>query len=410
LKVLWVCKHIPFPMAAGDRVYSAELALAVARAGIELHVVGMADQPVPPAHAGGPGKPRWHPVEGPGRGTLGALASPLPLAAARFSPPALREKLKALYRELRPGAVVLDYYGSGWALDTLRAIGADVPLVYIAHNFEEQVAKDIAAGFKGSALRRAAVQWNSAKIGRLERRMVGAASLLVALTEKDRVDITRWCPQKPGLVLPPGFGGYRARSRTIDAGVPRRVVMLGSVRWIAKQINVAEFLAVADGIFHEHGIRFDIIGDVDEKLLAEWRPRVKATRFLGFVPDLAAELEAARLGLIIEAVGGGFKLKVLDYLFGRMPIAALEGSFEGLPPQALANIVTEKTAPDLMRTVLRLIDDFPTLNRMQEGCYAAVQDIFDWDADGRKLAAALQRLARRQPPLEPHAAHPAMEG
>ncbi|WP_395019658.1 glycosyltransferase [Dongia sp.] len=397
MSVLWVCKHIPYPMQAGDRVYSAELAQAVARAGVALDVVGMADGPVPAAHAADPRAPRWHPVAAPERGTLSALMSPLPLAAARFSPPALRAKLQALTRETKPEAVVLDYYGSGWALDSLRALGSKLPIVYVAHNFEEQVARDIAAGFKGSPARKLAVKLNAAKIGRLERRMVEACDLLVALTEKDRADILSWCPQKPGLVLPPGFGGYRAAARTIDAGVPRRVVMLGSVRWIAKQINVAEFLAVADGIFRENGIQFDIIGDVDEKFRAEWTPRLKATRFLGFVDDLAAELRNARLGLIIEAVGGGFKLKVLDYLFGRMPIAALEGSFEGLPPAALANIVTEKSARDLVGAVLRLIDDFPALNRMQAACYDAVQNVYDWDGNGRKFADALERLARGEP-------------
>lgn len=388
MKVLWVSRTIPFPMNAGDRIYSARLAVALAKAGVDLTVLGLADAE-PPAEAAGP---NWVPVRAAERSSVAALLRPLPIIVERASPPAMVAAFRQLLKELNPRAVVVDYLASGWILGEIRRLPDPPKLVYIAHNFEERLAVDIARGFSGSAVKKLLLKINAAKVRKLEHALVDEGALVVALTERDRKDLVPRDPDKPSLVLPPGFAGHRVPSRAIDASVPRRVVMLGSVRWIAKQINVEEFVNAADAKFHKAGITFDVIGDVDDEFRQRLAPRMKATRLRGFVDDLPKELAEARLGLIIEAVGGGFKLKILDYLFARMPVAALAGSFEGLPAAANANIEVKPTAAALADAVVRLIDDFDALNRMQNACFEAVKDAFDWDADGRKLAAAIRAL------------------
>jgi glycosyltransferase involved in cell wall biosynthesis len=299
---------------------------------------------------------------------------------------------RRLAQELEPEVVVVDNYAAGWVSKLFHAVPGKPALIYIAHNFEEKLAADIARGFTGTLPRRCALNLNARKIRTLERSLAAKSDLIVALTEHDRDELLVRHPGKPSLVLPPGFSGYRADCRVIDATVPRRVVMLGSVRWIAKQINVAEFLEAADVKFYDAGITFDIIGDVDEEFRAKWSPRLRSTRFLGFVDDLAAELANTRLGLIVEAVGGGFKLKILDYLFARVPVAALAGSFEGIPKAARDEILIRPTADRLADAVVAVIDDLPTLNRMQDRCFDAVRNQFNWESNGRALAEALRDL------------------
>lgn len=402
MTVLWVSRFIPVPMNAGDRVYSGRLATAVAEAGTDLTVLGIEDQELPKARTSG--GPNWRSVRCSERGTLSALLRPLPLVVERASPPPVAAAFHDAVRALKPSVVVIDNYASGWVLRELRRSTIAPALVYIAHNFEEKLAADIARGFSGSPAKRLALLLNAWKIRKLERELVRRADLVVALTEVDRAQLLARHPEKASLVLPPGFTGYRAESRVIDASVPRRIVMVGSVRWVAKQINVGEFLAVADQKFHDAGITLDIIGDVAEEFRATWTPRLKATRFLGFVDDLAQELAAARLGLVIEAVGGGFKLKILDYLFARIPVAALAGSFEGIPEAATRNIALQPRADALADEAIRLIDDLDALNRMQNACFDAVKDRFDWNVCGRALAASLSGLEGARHPG--HAAAP----
>lgn len=384
LRILWVIRTLPFPQTSGDRVYSAEFIRAAAAAGAEITVIGLATGTQPDFAAPGID---WIPVEASPRPSLAAAAMNLPLVAAKNSPPIFRQAFRKAMQARKPDLLVLDSYAAGWVLDE---IGADAPpLCYVAHNWEEQITRDIAREFHGSFPKRAFLQLNAARTRRLERRLVSRAGLIVALTGSDRDNLLRAAPARPAVLIPPGFVGASRAGRVIDAAVPRRVVMLGSVQWIAKQMNLAAFLRVADPAFSKAGITLDIVGDVAEEFRREWSPKVRATRFLGFADDINAVLDQTRLGLLIDAVGGGFKLKVLSYLQTRTPVAALTGSFEGIPDAVSRHFLVAADPEKLVAAIVATIDDTARLNAMQDAAFAAAQGQFDWPENGRRFVAAV---------------------
>jgi len=381
-----VIRTLPFPQISGDRVYSAQFIRAIAEAGADVTVIGLATG-TPPE----PGfeKISWIPVEAEPRSSLAAATMSLPLVAAKNSPPAFRQKFRETLKQVKPDLIVLDSYATGWVLDE---IGADAPkLVYVAHNWEEQITRDIAREFRGSPPKRVFLQLNAARTRRLERRMVSRAALVVALTDSDRRNLLQAAPGKPSILIPPGFTGPSRAARVIDAAVPRHLVMLGSVQWIAKQMNLAAFLRVADPAFAAAGVTLDIVGDVAAEFRQEWSPKVKATRFAGFADDVNAALDRARLGLLIDSLGGGFKLKVLSYLQTRTPVAALTGSFEGIPDAVARYFLVEPDAERLVASIIATIDDLPRLNAMHDAAAAATQGQFDWPENGRRFVAALPK-------------------
>src|SRR5690606_36241863 len=70
------------------------------------------------------------------------------------------------------------------------------------------------------------------------------------------------------------------------------------------------------------------------------RGGLKATRLGGRVDSIAPHLDQARMAVVAERLGGGFKLKVLDYVFNRPPVAALDGSVAGTPPTPNDRLLT----------------------------------------------------------------------
>lgn len=383
LRILWVIRTLPFPQTSGDRVYSAQFIRAVAEAGADVTVIGLATGT--PAEAGFD-QVNWVPVAAQPRSSLAAAAMSLPLVAAKHSPAAFRRAFRDALRQRKPDLVVLDSYAAGWVSDELGT-GAP-PLCYVAHNWEEQITRDIAREFRGPLPKRLFLKLNAARTRRLERRLVRRARLVVALTESDRGHLLRSAPEKAAVLIPPGFVGESRAGRVIDAATPRRVVMLGSVQWIAKQMNLAAFLGVADPAFAKAGIALDIVGDVAAEFQREWAPKVKATRFSGFVDDVNAVLDQARIGLLIDSLGGGFKLKVLSYLQARTPVAALRGSFEGIPDSVARHFLVEPDAERLVAAIIAAIDDLPRLNTMQDRALIAAQGQFDWPENGRRFVAA----------------------
>lgn len=390
-RILWVIRTLPFPQTSGDRVYSAQFIRAIADAGAAVTVIGLS--------TGTPPEPgfeqiAWIPVEAEARSSLAAAAMALPLVAAKNSPAAFREKFRATLREVQPDLIVLDSYAAGWVLDE---IGTDAPkLVYVAHNWEEQITRDIAREFQGALPKRVFLRLNAARTRRLERRLVARAALVVALTDSDRRNLLQAAPGQSSILIPPGFTGPSRAGRVIDAAVPRHLVMLGSVQWIAKQMNLAAFLRVADPAFAAAGITLDIVGDVAAEFRQEWSRKIKATRFTGFADDVNAALDRARMGLLIDSLGGGFKLKVLSYLQTRTPVAALSGSFEGIPDEVARNFLVAPDAERLVAAIIAAVDDLPRLNAMQDAAAAAAQGRFDWPENGRRFVAALPRSDRVQ--------------
>ena len=397
LSILWLGRIFPLPLNAGDRVYSAGLVGAVARAGARVVFLGLSN-PDEPMGALTDLEPmvQWRLVPGAPRNRFLTLLSTLPMVGARF---ATKQYRKEIARELatnRYDVVVIDQYGMGWALFEVQRRALRTPvIVHLAHNFETEVTAEIARNFSGDALRRLLLFQNARKTRLLEQRLARHCSLLVALTEQDSAAFAAINPILPKLVLPPGYCGPRQRKRTVDNTVPRRAIIVGSFSWIAKQMNLQRFLEVASTPFTRHGLELHVVGFVPDPLVSRLRARFPWVVFRGFVDDLNREFQKARVALVPEETGGGFKLKILDYIFGRVPIAAIESALKGIPERLKPEFLVAEDLSTLVSKIIETIDDTERLNLMQTRAFELAEDVFNWDVNGRRF---LEELKHRRAP------------
>jgi glycosyltransferase involved in cell wall biosynthesis len=163
-----------------------------------------------------------------------------------------------------------------------------------------------------------------------------------------------------------------------------------------KQENLARFLEVADPVLAQDGIGLDVVGDVPEQLLASLRPRCRATTFHGFVEDTAPLLAQARIAVVPELIGGGFKLKLLDYLFARVPIATLAGAAAGLSPLLRDQLLQADDLDMLVKDIVSNIDAIDMLNEMQERAFRHAESLFRWEDRGRQLRQAMAQINRAE--------------
>ena len=389
MNCLWIARDLPFPPDAGDRIYSAQLAGALAEAGASVRFLGFAGAGAEPPAAS---PVHWRPVTGAKRSQGAALFSALPIAAAIHDTVAYRRAFDAQLQ--RPwDAIVFDSYGSGWALRrylaTRRLERTGPLLVHVAHNQEGALWRDMVRHSRAAPLKRLALWQNAVKVAALERFVVSHVDLSTAINDEDAGALAALSGGRPTLVLTPGYSGVRRPEREITADCPKRVVLLGSFRWVVKQENLRRFVELADPVFHRHGIVFDVIGDVPDALLAELRPRLKATVFHGFVDDVAPYFANARLAVVPEMIGGGFKLKFLDYLFARLPVATIASATAGLPPAIRDHLLCCPDLPSLVATIVAHIDRLAELNDRQRQAGAAAGRLFDWPERGRALREAI---------------------
>jgi polysaccharide biosynthesis protein PslH len=396
IRCLWIARYMPFPMDGGAQVYSANLSQALAKAGAFVRFMGLGSAAAVPESAAGV---EWLAVPGGKRSAAVGALSTLPFAAAIDATKAYRLLLEAELQEPWD-AIVLDGYGTGWALDRCtaycRARGTRrTVLVHVSHNNEEMLWLVMGRQARGSALKRLALRRNATKVATLERRIVRAVDLLTTITDEDRSTLGAAVAEDRSLAITPGYSGQIVNARRIYASTPRRVIIMGSFQWVVKQVNLTKFLEIADPVFMKHGIELDVVGDIPKAFLATLKARCSATHFHGFVNDVAPYLARARIGIVPETIGGGFKLKFLDYIFGRVPVATVSQAVAGLSEELQLAMLKNDSLAGLVGDILSHIDRIDELNRMQERAFALGEAQFDWNVRGRRLLLAMAAIREK---------------
>ncbi|HTE16088.1 MAG TPA: glycosyltransferase [Burkholderiales bacterium] len=393
MRCLWIARDLPFPLDAGDKVYSANMARSLGESGIYVRFLGFGGSS---ASASTDWPIDFRVVAGNKRSPLIALLMHAPIAAAIHSTASYRALLEAQWREAWD-VVVLDSYGSGWALDACLQMrnhrqGKIPVLVYLSHNHEESVWKTMAQESSVALPKKLALWQNYRKVRALERRLVGAVDLVTTITAEDAHAYAMRVADKRTVVLTPGYSGWIAPDRKIRVDSPCRVVLMGSFRWIVKQENLRRFVELADGPFAKEGIQFDVIGDVPQTLLDQLRPAARATEFHGFVENIAPFFSEATMAVVPELIGGGFKLKILDYIFGRIPVASITAAAAGLPDSIRMNMLCRDDLRQLVDAIIQVIRKPLQLNTMQQQAFAAAQMHFQWRDRGQQLRHAVEGL------------------
>ena len=395
MRCLWLTLADPEPRHNGQYVYSGGLIDSVAATGSEIEVLGLRRRDSPRGNGARDEHVVWwlpgEPLD-PLQSRWGSLASTLPHTAYRCRTAAMRHELHQLLERGGWDGIVFDGISVGWALAPVREFYAGKSerprLIYVSHNHEESLRQQVADSQR-EFFRRQAVRLDAAKVSRLERDLVDQVDFVTAITPEDLKLYERRRGSKPMGVLTPGYRGRKLPERRLTADLPRRAVIVGSFDWIAKRMNLEEFVEVADPLFAAAGAELVAVGSAEEKFLERLRQRSKACTFTGTVPDVTRYLDEARIAIVPERNGGGFKLKVLEYVFNRIPVFALRGSFAGVPLVHDDSVMLYTDHEAMARGVLETIDDLDRLNRLQERAFAACRDRFDWASRGHQILSVI---------------------
>ncbi|MCW1885820.1 glycosyltransferase [Luteolibacter flavescens] len=320
-------------------------------------------------------------------GRLRSLASTLPGDAFRLGNPVQRAELKRLL-EKKWDWIVIDQAACAWALGM---IGKEQKVVYLAHNHEATVRREVAADGRGSLPMRMALKLDATKYARMEAALCRRADLISAITPRDAEAFKKENPGKPVCVLPPGYTGSipDGPPRPITEESPRTVLLAGTFEWLAKRRNLESFLKAAAAPFQEAKIAFQVAGKADPEWFAALARQYPWASFAANVPSMAPYLDQARIGLIPEALGGGFKLKALDYIFRGLPLASVEAALSGVPVDPATEAIAAPDPESLALAVAGKIDDLAFLNHAASRAVDACRHAFHWEDRGELLGRAL---------------------
>lgn len=372
--VLWISGRLPSPLFAGDALYSAGLLKALAMAGeIAISLVGTRrnDQAIGEHILGSPGITCVD-VPPPPSSVLPSLLSALPKDPYNLGTHELEQALVRLLKQ-NWDWIVVDHAFSSGLLPVILKDRKNASICYIAHNAEGKIRPQIAKSF-GNPLHRAIMQLDAEKYRRLEQKLLRVADSVICIADEDASYFRQFA--KRIYVIPPIYLGEIAPPRAIDATRPRALLLLGAFEWIAKQRNLEQTVEVLLPSFVKSGITLNVVGTVPQMIKDRYVGYSSNLIFHGRVDDVSPYLLSSRGGLVPEVLGGGFKLKVLDYALGRLPIFGLKGALAGTTAEEQSAMFLAEDINSLSNIIVENIDDLNKLNASQERLFELFSDRF----------------------------------
>ncbi len=399
-RILYLAKVYPYPPAtAGDAVYSRGIIEALAPLS-ELTVLcadnGAVYRSDPSIDCPSIDCPSidWQCV-GPQRsGRAGSVLSRWPLIAWKGATREFRVKLALL---LTQGwdVIVLDNLGLAHALPQALAYRSTRPatrLVYVSHEHEYPTRAGKYGSYRLGPVKRMLAARDLQKVKHSEEALLRDCDVVTVINTADLVPFRKIVGARKYLPFAPGYNGPVTASRHIDPDTPRRVLLLGGRKSEQKRQILLDWLAISYSRLCAAGIETVIAGDMEDDLRRQIQTLYPKAQVLGFVEDMGALIASARMGLIADTVGGGFKMRLLSHVFGRLPIVGLAGAIDGLPTPHGSGYLGAPTLAALLQMVLEVIDDTDRLNQLHERAFADCASKFAWQS---RAAAFMRAVAER---------------
>ena len=270
--------------------------------------------------------------------------------------------------------------------------GRRIPTLLVTHNVEALSRVGMAERGQNLLVRKA-FQWDSAKVGWHEKRALQSFDEVTAITPDDAAYM-RNIVGKEVLPVVPGYDGIKLPSHRITCETKKQVIVLGSFMWEAKRQNILNLVRSASERFMRANIRLKIVGMAPASLIESMKafPFVEIT---GAVDSFEEHLLESRIAIIAEGVGGGFKLKSLDYIFHKIPMAILDGSISGVPVISGRDFLGYNSLDELVDGIVNEIDNVDKLNDMANAAYSVCDNAFDWDGRAQSLNGLIEVLIQR---------------
>jgi len=315
------------------------------------------------------------------------LFSSLPYTVSKYRSAAMTAQLRTLCSDHHFDIVHVDHAHLAWYGELLqREFG--LPWVLREHNYESRIHERFAAQHRlplfSGYLRMQARRWDA-----YERAALQHPDCIAAITPED-ADVIRSATRRPVRVLPAGVDTDTLMPFDPAAAEEAHVLLLGSLNWLPNRDAAQWFVdeiwpAVRERVPQAH---CTIAGSHPSASL-----RARASDHLavpGYVRDLPALLERATVVAVPLRVGGGMRIKLLEFFARGKAVVSTRIGAEGNSAEHDTHILHADTPENFADAIARIIAD----ESLRRSLGAAARELVERDYSWTSVAAAFETIYR----------------
>lgn len=402
LRVLFLTYDYPFPSKYGGHMYTGNLAIGMA-ATVDRFLALTFQEGAAGRFETKIESSEWvcHPK--PPRSRFQQVFSRYPSVAVDYRSKAYRQEFLNSLKSLAPDVIIFDHIAGIWLFDDAKAYRdscgpeAKPLLVYVSHNVDTDLKRQIAANYTGNFLMKKFVRQSAEKAARAEEELVNQCDITTAETTEDCERFSELYKPRMIIKVAPGYDGHYIEQRTIDDATPNNVAIIGGRLSLMKRLVLDKLLSEAAAGIQAQGYAAHVAGPISDEYRQQCASKYPQCTFHGFLENVDDVLGDARFGIIADHVGGGFKHRILTYVFHRVPIIAEPVAMAGVPLEAGKHYIAVNNYGEIPAALERYGRDTATLQEMQTQAYDVCREEFSWDRTSLQFCETLREvLAERR--------------
>ena len=296
--------------------------------------------------------------------------------------PEMFELLQKIVEREKFDVVHVDHSHMGkYGLWLKREFG--LPIILREHNFEALIYERFSRT-EPNRIKRLVARVHARRLKHEETIFLKNFDSIAAITKEDAVLMHDVAPNAKINIIPAGVDTNYFQP-SISPEDPNQILWIGSLGWDPNYDAVRFFLTSIFPLILKTSpeAKFDVIGSESgrvSKLAERFGERV---RLLGQVPDVRDYLARSAVLVVPLRIGGGMRLKLLDFFAAGKAVVATSIAAEGnLAKDAVEIIIREEPEP-FAEAVSELMTDFEFRQRLGYSGRKLVMEKYDWTKIGK---------------------------
>jgi glycosyltransferase involved in cell wall biosynthesis len=268
----------------------------------------------------------------------------------------------------------------------------DLPIVLREHNYETLIYERFAANEK-NPLKKLVATIHGRRLRKEEASFFRAFDAVIPITPQDEALMRREVPEATYYTIPAGVD-LADFQPTQEPEVPNSILWIGGINWrpnldaiefFAKEIFPLVVKVIPDATF-------DVVGENTDSLQHLVNSGVNKIRLHGRVPDIHPYLARSAVMVCPLRVGGGMRLKLLDFFAAGKAVVSTRIGAEGNAAEDGKHLLLRDDPESFAEAVIALLRDGARRKQLGENARALVEQEYSWDSIGKRFCEVYDKV------------------